>query len=172
MIRFLHKHSKIVFIMIYVNSSKEYRRNLVAKLFAQGKSDTEISYLSEYSESWVRQLRTKHEKSEGSIKILHKPGGSVCRLSSSNFAELRQILEKGAEAYGLEGAFWDRKRIKYVIEQEFSVFYDIEHISDIAAKINFTLQKPVKKDFRQSAEKVKTWTETTLPDIKKSFVRP
>jgi transposase len=158
--------------MIYVNSSKAYRRQLVKKLFEQGKSDKEIAYLSDYSESWVRQLRLKHEKSEESITILHKPGGSVCRLSASNFAQLRQILEKGAEAYGLEGAFWDRKRIKYVIEQEFSVFYDIEHISDIVSKINFTLQKPIKKDFRQSDEKVKIWTDITLPDIKKSFVRP
>ncbi len=157
--------------MNYINSSKAYRRNLVVKLIEQGKSDSEIAYLSEYSESWIRQLRTKHEKGEESITILHKPGGSVCRLSASNLEQLQQILEKGAEAYGLEGAFWDRKRIKYVIEQEFSVIYDIEHISDIAAKINFTLQKPVKKDFRQSAEKVKTWTETTLPEIKKSIVR-
>jgi transposase len=155
--------------MIYVNLNKEYRRELVRKLFEQGKSDKEIAYLSDYSESWVRQLRLKHEKIEESITILYKPGGSVCRLSTSNFDQLRQILEKGAEAYGLEGAFWDRKRIKYVIEQEFSVFYDIEHISDIVAKINFTLQKPVKKDFRQSDEKVKIWTETTLPDIKKKF---
>jgi transposase len=158
--------------MIYVNLNKEYRRQLVKKLFEQGKSDKEIAYLSDYSESWVRQLRLKYEESEASITTLHKPGGSVCRLSTSNFDQLRQILEKGAEAYGLEGAFWDRKRIKYVIEQEFSVFYDIEHISDIVTKINFTLQKPVKKDFRQSDEKVKIWTETTLPDIKKSFVRP
>jgi transposase len=158
--------------MIYVNLNKEYRRQLVKKLFEQGKNDKEIAYLSDYSESWVRQLRLKHEKSEVSITTLHKPGGSVCRLSTSNFDQLRQILEKGAEAYGLEGAFWDRKRIKYVIEQEFSVFYDIEHISDIVTKINFTLQKPVKKDFRQSDEKVKIWIETTLPDIKKSFVRP
>jgi transposase len=158
--------------MIYVNSSKEYRRQLVKKLFEQGKSDEEIAYLSDYSESWIQQLRVKYEKNKDSITILHKPGGSVCRLSASNFAQLRQVLEKGAEAYGLEGEYWDRKRIKYVIEQEFSVFYDIEHISDIVAKINFTLQKPVKKDFRQSEEKVKVWTETTLPDIKKSFVRP
>jgi transposase len=158
--------------MLYVNSSKQYRRELVKKLFDQGKSDQEIAYLSDYSESWVRQLRAKHEKSETSITTLHKPGGSVCRLSPSNFELLRQILEKGAEEYGLEGAFWDRKRIKYVIEQEFSVFYDIEHISDIVTKINFTLQKPVKKDFRQCDEKVKIWTDTTLPDIKKSCVRP
>lgn len=157
--------------MTYIHASKSYRRNLVKKLFEQGKTDSEISYLSEYSESWVRQLRTKYEKEESCITILHKPGGSVCRLSPSNFEQLRQILSRGAESYGFEGEFWDRKRIKYVIEQEFSVIYDIEHISDIVAKINFTLQKPIKKDFRQDAERVKIWTETTLPEIKKNCVK-
>ncbi len=158
--------------MSYINLQKENRRNLVRKLFEQGKTDTEVAYYTEYSESWVFKLRKQYEKDAMSLTILHKPGGSVCRLSTSNFDQLRQILEKGAEAYGLEGAFWDRKRIKYVIEQEFSVFYDVEHISEIVVKINFTLQKPIKKDFRQSDEKVKIWTETTLPHIKKSFVRP
>ena len=155
--------------MSYVNLTKSYRRHLVAKLFEQGKSDAEIAYLSEYSERWIYQLRAKHERREESITLLHKPGGSVCRLSPENMVKLRQILERGAEVYGLEGAFWDRKRIKYVIEQEFSIVYDIEHISNITAKLNFTLQKPVKKDFRQNEEKVKIWTEETLPNIKKKF---
>jgi len=104
---------------------------------------------------------------------LHKPGGSVCRLSASAFEQLRQILEKGAEEYGLEGAYWDRKRIKYVIEKEFSVVYNIKHIPDIVKKVNFTLQKPVKRDFRQDAQKVRVWAESTLPAIKKkSRIRP
>jgi transposase len=156
--------------MSYININKAYRRNLVKKLFDQDKTDSEIAHLSDYSESWVRQLRTKHEKGEESITILHKPGGSVCRLTPCDCEKLRAILTKGAESYGLEGAFWDRKRIKYVIENEFSVIYDLEHISDIVEKINFTLQKPAKKDFRQNIEKVQTWTEQTLPDIKKRLL--
>jgi len=154
--------------MSYINLAKSYRRRLAQKLFDQNKSNAEIAHLTEYSESYIRTLRSKHTKNGEDITILHKPGGSVCRLSSENLEHLRQILTNGAESYGLEGAYWDRKRIKYVIEKEFSVIYDIEHISDIATKLNFTLQKPVKKDFRQNAEKVQIWTETTLPDIKKS----
>jgi transposase len=154
--------------MSYQHAQKEFRRNLVKKLIESGESDAQIAYLSDYSESWIRQLRRVHQQDENAIIVLHKPGGSVCRLSTENFSHLRQVLEKGAIAYGLEGEFWDRKRIKYVIEQEFSVIYDLEHISEIAARINFTLQRPVKKDFRQDAEKVSQWTEKTLPAIKKS----
>lgn len=64
--------------------------------------------------------------------MLQKPGGTVCRLTPSNFEELRAILDKGAVAYGLEGEFWDRKRVKYVIKQAFNIDYDVEHISAIS----------------------------------------
>jgi transposase len=153
--------------MAYLNSFKLYRRRLLQKLFDAGESDTEIAHLTEYSESWIRTLRTKYEKEGINLLELHKPGGSVCRLNAAQLSRLRLILDEGAESYGLEGAFWDRKRVKYVIEQEFSIHYDIEHISDILAKLNYTLQKPVKKDFRQSADKVQVWIDKTLPEIKK-----
>lgn len=158
--------------MTYINESKSYRRVLVKKLFDQDKTDAEIAHLSDYSESWIKQLRKQYQLGIDCITTLHKPGGSVCRLTAENLARLAEVLTNGAESYGLEGAFWDRKRIKYVIEQEFSVIYDVEHISDIVAKIKFTLQKPEKKDFRQNAQKVETWEQITLPDIKKSSVRP
>lgn len=153
--------------MSYYNPSKSYRRELVKKLFDEDFDDSYISHLTAYSESWIRSLRLQYNSADGDILTLKKPGGSVSRLSAADFDKLRLILDKGSLQYGLEGDYWDRKRVKYVIEQEFNVFYDVEHISDILAKINYTRQKPVKKDFRQSAEKVETWVEETLPAIKK-----
>jgi transposase len=153
--------------MEYINAFKSYRRSLLKKLIDAGETTARIAELTEYSESWVKTLRSKYEKEQFNVLELHKPGGSVCRLSAENFEQLRQTLDKGAELYGLEGAFWDRKRVKYVIEQEFGIVYDLEHISDILAKLNYTLQRPIKKDYRQSAEKVQQWTEKTLPEIKK-----
>lgn len=146
---------------------KTFKRNLVIRLIENGETDSSIATLTELSESWVRHLRHvyRHEGAEG--LILKKPGGSVCRLSPENLEHLCTILDKGAVAYGLEGAFWDRKRVKYVIEQEFKVEYDVEHISHILARLNYTLQRPRKKDFRQSDEKVDLWKTETLPEIKK-----
>lgn len=153
--------------MTYVNEIKSYRRNLVKKLFDQGKTYEEISHLTDYSESWIRQLHKAYKKDVTLVTQLTKPGGSRCRLSKEDIKKLRAVLDQGSESYGLEGSFWDRKRVKYVIEQEFGVIYDIEHISEILSKINYTLQKPEKKDFRQKAEAAKKWVEETLPEIKK-----
>jgi transposase len=153
--------------MIYINEIKTYRRSLVKKLFEQEKSYAEISHLTDYSESWLRKLHAKYKKDKSTIMLLHKPGGSTCRLSAKNMVRLREALDLGSVAYDLEGAFWDRKRVKYVIKQEFDIDYDVEHISEILSKINYTLQKPVKKDFRQKEEAAQKWTVETLPLIKK-----
>jgi transposase len=153
--------------MQHIHPLKEYKRQLIVRLIDNGETDESIAALAEYSVKWIRHLRLLYEKEGDKVLILQKPGGSVCRLDESDLSALRGILDKGSESYGLEGAFWDRKRVKYVIKQEFNVDYDIEHISDILAKINYTLQKPRKKDFRQNETKVAVWTEQTLPEIKK-----
>lgn len=153
--------------MHHIHPLKEYKRNLIIRLLEKGESNEVIAELTELSVGWIDQLRNLYKKEGPSALRLQKPGGSVCRLNATNFQELRNILDKGAIRYGLEGEFWDRKRVKYVIKQAFDIDYDVEHISDILAKINYTLQKPRKKDFRQDDAKVAVWTTETLPEIKK-----
>ena len=154
--------------MSYINESKSFKRTLLKRLIDKGETNKTIADILDFSESWVKQLRRRCETKGASVFIIQKPGGSVCRLSAAQLDTLYSTLSKGAELYGLEGVFWDRKRVKYVIEQEFGVVYDVEHISDILKKINYTFQVPRKRDYRQSPEKVAIWEKETLPAIKKS----
>jgi transposase len=153
--------------MQHIHPLKEFKRSLIIRLFEKGESKEKIAELTDYTIGWIDQLHRVFQTEGASALVLQKPGGSVCRLTPSNFEELRAILDKGAVAYGLEGEFWDRKRVKYVIKQAFNIDYDVEHISAILSKLNYTLQKPRKKDFRQDDAKVEVWTEQTLPEIKK-----
>jgi transposase len=153
--------------MQHIHPLKEFKRSLIIRLFEKGESTEKIAELTDYTTGWIDQLYRVFQTEGACALVLQKPGGSVCRLTPSNFEELRAILDKGAVAYGLEGEFWDRKRVKYVIKQAFNIDYDVEHISAILSKLNYTLQKPRKKDFRQDDAKVEIWTEQTLPDIKK-----
>jgi transposase len=153
--------------MKHIHPAKEFKRNLAIRLFKQGESTEKIADLTGYSISWVKQLYRTYQRLGSDGLVLQKPGGSVCRLTDDNFITLRSILDKGSIAYGLEGDFWDRKRVKYVIKETFNIEYDVKHISDILAKMGYTLQKPRKKDFRQDDAQVAKWTEDTLPEIKK-----
>jgi transposase len=153
--------------MQHIHPLKEFKRSLIIRLFEKGEENEQIAELTELSVGWINQLHRIFQEQGSSGLVLQKPGGSVCRLTPSNLESLRLILDKGAVEYGLEGAFWDRKRVKYVIKQAFNIDYDVEHISDILYRLNYTLQKPRKKDFRQDDAKVEIWTTQTLPEIKK-----
>jgi hypothetical protein len=61
-------------LMTYINAIKSYRRGLLKKLFDSGETNVRISDLTEYSESWIRTLRTKYEKEQIDLLALHKPG--------------------------------------------------------------------------------------------------
>jgi transposase len=99
-------------VMHHIHPLKEYKRNLIIRLFEKGERNEEIAQLTDFSTGWIDQLHRVFQKKGASALVLQKPGGSVCRLTPSNFEELRLLLDKGASAYGLEGEFWDRKRVK------------------------------------------------------------
>jgi transposase len=149
---------------------KQYARDVLLRLLGDGVShtDDDLSRITGYSVSWVKQLRHQYKMNGASaIAILEQQTGASPKLSDTQLLELKNILDKGAEAYGLEGAFWDRKRVKQVILDKFSVEYSIGHLSSILSKLNYSLQRPRKKDYRQSTEKVEIWKMETLPEIKK-----
>jgi transposase len=154
--------------MNHVQLAKQYKRDFLFRLFESGESDnTKIAHLVDLSESWVRTLRRVYESEGAAGFILQKPGGSVAQLDAPKLAKLREILEKGAVIYGLEGAYWDSKRVRFIIENEFKIIYSLPHVLRILAKLNYTLQVPQKKDYRQSEEKMAEWVNKTLPEIKK-----
>ena len=69
-------------------------------------------------------------------------------------------------AYGFEGERWTRKRIGVVIQQEFGVTYEVSSVGRLVKALGFSRQLPRRKDRRQRAADVTTWTETTFPERK------
>lgn len=96
-----------------------------------------------------------------------KGKGLTRRLSGDELKELPGFLKKGTAFYGFEGAYWTHARVGFVIKQEFEVDYENKQVGRILAIINWTSQKPQKKDARQSLEKVEKWKEEDLPSLKK-----
>lgn len=57
--------------------------------------------------------------------------------------------------------------MRQVIVEEFDVHYTLQHISNILAKIKYTLQLPRSKDPRQDKQAVKKWKEEELKELQK-----
>jgi transposase len=78
----------------------------------------------------------------------------------------KQLLAKGAEAYGYRGAVWTRKRVRQLIEDEFGVSYHVDHMSYLLDKIGWSRQKPRRRATQQKQEAVEAW-QAEWPTVEK-----
>jgi transposase len=80
-----------------------------------------------------------------------------------------RLLKNGSMSYGFTGDFWTHKRVKYVIELEFGVVFEVKQVGRILDKIVWTRQKPQKKESKQDAAKVEAWRTERLAALKKKL---
>lgn len=147
----------------------EYRYSLIISLSQSGKSQKEIASLVGCSISWVSQHLSRYTKvGAAALQIKGKPKGQASRLSTEDFEILKELLIKGALDSGFPTDNWTRERIKDLIINKFSITYSAAHISKLVKKMGFTLQKPIRKSYKQDDDEVKEWVENTLPSLKKS----
>ena len=107
------------------------------------------------------------KKSSLGLPISQKHLGAKSRLNAEQLAKLPDFLSKGSEYYEFSGDYWTHKRVKYVIEKEYGVIYEVKQVGRILEKIAWTSQKPQKKDAKQDLEKVAKWKIESLSALKK-----
>jgi transposase len=146
-------------------TGRQVRNDIVLKLKETFLSQKAIGELVNLSQQMVSKVLNNVAKN-GSV--LTKKSGAKRRLSDENLKLLPILLEKGSEFYGFEGAYWTHARVGYVIKEQFNVSYEDKQVGRILNLINWTWQKPQKKDAKQDVEKVKKWKEEELPALKKS----
>jgi transposase len=140
------------------------RNDVVINLSKTGMSQQAIGKIVNLGQ---RMICTILNKLSQNLPLTTKSLGSRSHLSEENLLELPKFLEKGSEFYGFEGFYWTHARVGYVINQEFRVQYEDKQVGRILKQINWTRQKPQKKEAQQSLEKVEKWLKEDLPALKK-----
>ena len=88
-------------------------------------------------------------------------------LSEEQSKELVDILLKNTpDEIGLEKTLWNSKVIQHFIEIKFSIKYSDRGIRNLMKKLGFSSQKPIKRAYQQSKDKVLKWLNETYPAIK------
>jgi transposase len=141
------------------------RNNIVINLSKRGLSQKAIGEIVNLGQRMVSTLLNKLSEN---LPLTTKSLGSKSQLSAEDLTNLAKFLEKGSEYYGFEGLYWTHARVGYVINQEFKVQYEDKQVGRILKQINWTWQKPQKKDAKQSLAKVEKWLNEDLPALKKS----
>lgn len=145
----------------------EFRRETIVKLYQEGKIQSEIAAIVQLNQSQVSIFLKSYRVSGKSAIVVKKAKGNQAALSASDLIELKDLLKQGAQIHGYEGNYWNRSRVRSLIETRWKVSFTERHVGTILKKIGYTTQRFSVKDFRQSPEKVKIFLENTVPEIKK-----
>lgn len=143
---------------------REVRNGILINLKKAGISQKIISQVVNLSQQRVSKILVAEAR--GAPTNL-KPPGYQRRLTPEQVAELPSFLERGAESYGFSGAYWTHERVRAVIEKEYEVVYGKKQVGRILSLINWTRQKPQKKEAKQDLQKVEKWKTEELPTLKK-----
>jgi transposase len=148
---------------------KEARRMIAAELFGQGElRDSQIAALLEVSTRAVNKWHKAFR--EGGRQALRSSGppGVPGLLDAWQCLQLRQVLRRGAKAYGFATDNWTLKRVRRVIAERFGVTYaTLSGVWRLLRRIGYSPQRPSRVAAERDDTEIIEWVEQTWPQIQK-----
>lgn len=147
---------------------REERRKRAWVLKEQGWLQKDIAAALGVSEGAVSQwLRRAHAGGGVAALARHPAPGPVARLRVEQRAQLPELLERGAEAYGFRGDVWTANRVAEVIWQTFGVRYSRDHVSALLRQLGWSRQRPITRATQRNDNAIQQWQEERWPALKK-----
>ena len=115
--------------------------------------------------SWIQNWN-EHKK-EGLYEG-HR-SGRPSALNEKNKEQLRDIVDSGPVAYGLQTGVWTSPIVAQIIEDEFSVHYHPGHVRKLLKEMGFSVQRPTTKLMQADPKRQNKWTRYTYPNLKKKL---
>jgi transposase len=88
-------------------------------------------------------------------------------LSPAQQEQLRDILDSGPVAYGLETGIWTSPVIRRVIGREFGVDYHPGHVRKLLKQLGYSVQRPTTRLVQAEPTAKNRWVRYTYPRLKK-----
>jgi len=134
-------------------------------------SISEIAHLLEVHRSsvhtWIQHWNEFHE--EGLLEG-HRCGRPAL-LTEADRQRLRDIVDSGPVAYGLETGLWTSVNLAEVIAEEFGVEYHPGHVRKLLHLAGLSVQRPTTRLVQADPAQQRKWTRYTVPNLKKTPAR-
>ena len=139
-------------------------------MIKRGDKKTEIALFYGVHANTVRD-RWKFYKKEGIRSLSYQKRGARSEnkklLNATQEIEIQQMItDTMPDQLKLDLALWTTKAIKEPIEREFAIVIGRRAIGNYLRSWGFTPQKPKKRAYEQSSEKVQKWLAQEYPAIK------
>jgi transposase len=146
---------------------REYRRFRAWELHQQGWKQKDIAQVLDVTPGAVSQWLSRARANGVETLRRRKAPGAKSRLTPEQKAQIPELLERGAEAFGFRGNVWTRKRVATVIQREFGVSYHPSHVGRILRQVGWSLQKPVRRATQRDEAAIRSWQDERWPALKK-----
>ena len=145
-------------------------RKSIIRLLKKGHAPSEVAEILDVSRSHV--YATKKAYDEKGIEGI-KPGkrgrrhGAKRLLTPEQEREIQQaIVDRNPEQLKLPGCMWTRENIRDLIKRKYRIEMPLSTMGYYLSRWGFSVQRPVKRAYKQDEKKVADWIELEFPGIK------
>jgi len=148
----------------------QLRRSII-RLSKAGKKIKEVAEILDVSKSHIKSIRIKYKK-EGfagiSLKQRGRRVGEQRLLTVEQEKKIRDIIvDKTPEQLKLRCCMWTRKSIGELIKRQLGITVIPSTLGYYLERWGFSVQRPLKKAYKQDPKKVQQWLNETYPAINK-----
>lgn len=94
--------------------------------------------------------------------------GRPVGLTESQRQKLRDILDSGPVAYGLETGIWTSPLVSQLIREEFQQDYHPGHVRKLLRQLGYSVQRPTTRLVQADLKQKRKWVRYTYPNLKKT----
>jgi transposase len=145
-------------------------RKSIIRLLRKGLTPEEVSTMLDVSRSHVYATKKTYE--EKGIEGL-KPGkrgrrkGAKRIMTPEQEREIqRMIVDNNPEQLRLPGCMWTRENIRDLIKRKYGIEMPLSTLGYYLERWGFSVQRPIKRAYKQDEKKVTDWVEHEFPGIK------
>jgi transposase len=145
----------------------EARRKIAARLFAQGKSLTEVAAAVGSSKSSASRWKQAWEQG-GAEALRAKPHpGADPKLKPQQQRRLLAALKQGPRRFGYAPSGWTGPLVRDLIQRLCGVQYHVDYIGPLLHKMGWSPQKPEHRARERNERAIARWRRHELPRLKK-----
>ena len=94
--------------------------------------------------------------------------GRPAGLNQSQRQQLRDILDSGPVACGLETGIWTSPLVSRIIREEFQQEYHPGHVRKLLRQLGYSVQRPTTRLVQADLKQKRKWVRYTYPNLKKT----
>ena len=144
-------------------------RKTIIRMLKDGKRGKEIAKELDVSEGHVSNVKKLYEA--GGAKALKpakrgRPAGKNKILTPEQEREIQRIIvDKNPEQLRFKECMWTRNNIRQLIKDKYGIDIKLSTLGYYLARWGFSVQRPVKRAYKQDEQKIHAWLNSEFPGI-------